>query len=62
MTVKDLSETTGIADKTLRRRLAHPDKFAFNEFDSICAALSVDSANVLNFNIDVEALLREVAA
>lgn len=37
-----LSETTGIADKTLRRRLVAPESFTFSELSAICSALEVE--------------------
>lgn len=61
MTVVELSEATGIADKTLRRHLVRPDMINFGNFEAICSALDVRSEDVLNLDIDVETLLRRAA-
>lgn len=37
-----LSERTGIADKTLRRRLAAPECFTLAELSAICTALGIE--------------------
>ena len=37
-----LSETAGIADKTLRRRLNAPDRFTLAELSAIASALGAD--------------------
>lgn len=61
VSVKELSEVTGIADKTLRRRRLHPAQLNFGEFDALCGALEVEPEELLNLDVAVETLLRRAA-
>lgn len=62
ISVSDLSEVTGIADKTLRRRRLFPTLLNFGEFDALCAALDVKAEDVLNLDVDISSLMRRQAA
>ena len=59
--VSALPEMTGIADKTLRRRLRNPAQFTISELDALSDAFSITLENLLNLDIAVEDL-DEVAA
>ncbi|MCZ4069254.1 helix-turn-helix transcriptional regulator [Microbacterium sp. H37-C3] len=62
VTVKDLADVTGIADKTLRRRRINPAQLNFGEFDALCGALDVRPEDVLDLTIPVDSLLRRATA
>lgn len=62
VSVRELSDVTGIADKTLRRRRINPAQLSFGEFDALCGALDVRPEQVLDLTVPIEALLKRVPA
>ena len=50
--INGLPELTGIADKTLRRRLANPGSFTLEELNAIARALDVPLEHLLTVGVN----------